>query len=111
MKNPARQISEVVYMWLENDSYGSEFKAIQALVKRRGMQGVNKDRIKSEFQTTKEIFLEAKNLVIQTAMELGGKPPYLQWQFEESKIARGTELIRSQLIEKFPNFDLTVQTN
>ena len=98
MNKAERDIAETAYWFRSFDRYGTESKALKALLKRKSMVGCDVDKLASRFRAMVQLHdktLEHSKSVLRNAKR-SFHPQLTKAQFDD-----GTERIRNHLVQEF----------
>jgi hypothetical protein len=99
------KIAETAIRWLEYDSYGSEMKAINAVLNRRGMEQLDKVSAKKLLAIAIDILNNTKKFRSNLVSSFG-KSGITELTVDEYEDGRNR--IRLLLEEKFPSSGVTI---
>jgi hypothetical protein len=91
---------QTAYMWTRLNDYGSESKAIQSLISRKGIKDISQEKAKSFIQLGVNI-LDLTDKLIKEEVDKQGKRDLSL--FSNDEIEYSTNLIREELLAVYPD--------
>jgi len=104
-ENIEMKVAQTAFCWLEYNYYGSETKAIKALIKRKGMERLNQDDARQRLSKAIQVLKRTKELRELTVNKLGKTSiSYLtRDEFKDLYV-----YIDALLKREFPDLEITI---